>query len=117
MWSDRCVNCGAGNVSIKLVTRTFGRGPGIVVIEDIPLICCGSCGESYFTAETMREIERVKSHRKSFGVAQVVTVAQLPVTTDEIRRRHAELESGKVKGIPADKVFAKLRARLRNLRR
>jgi hypothetical protein len=82
-----------------------------VVIEDIPLICCGSCGESYFTAETMHEIERVRTHRKSFGIAQTVTVAQLPITTDEIHRRLADLKSGKVKGIPGDEVLARIKAK------
>ena len=71
----------------------------------------GPCGEAYFTAETMHEIERVRAHRKSFGTAQVVTVAQLPITTDEIYRRLAELKSGKVKGIPGDEALARIKAK------
>jgi YgiT-type zinc finger domain-containing protein len=116
MSSDRCANCGSERISIKLVTRTYGRGPGIVVIEDIPLVSCGKCGEVYFSAETMHEIERVRSHRKAFGASQTVTVAQLPITADELQRRIAELKSGKVKAIRGDKVFDRIRRRLRNLR-
>ena len=93
------------------MTRTFGKSPNRVVIEDIPLICCSKCGEAYFTAETMHEIERVRAHRKSFGTAQVVTVAQLPITTDEIYRRLAELKSGKVKGIPGAEALARIKAK------
>lgn len=36
---------------------------------------CSSCGESYFTAQTMHEIERIKALRKSVAVARSVPVA------------------------------------------
>jgi len=42
------------------VTRSFGRGERLVVIENIPYVLCSRCGERYFTAATMREIERLK---------------------------------------------------------
>ena len=31
-----------------------------MVIENIPYVFCPRCGERYFTAATMREIERTK---------------------------------------------------------
>jgi hypothetical protein len=34
-----------------------------LVIENIPYLVCGRCGERYFTAATMREIERLKQAR------------------------------------------------------
>ncbi len=36
---------------------------------------CPHCGESYFTAQTMHEIERIKTLRKSVAVARHVPVA------------------------------------------
>jgi hypothetical protein len=36
---------------------------------------CGSCGESYFSASTMHEIERIKALRKSVAVNRSVPVA------------------------------------------
>jgi len=33
------------------------------------------CGESYFTAETLHEIERIKLHRDSFAAEKTVGVA------------------------------------------
>jgi YgiT-type zinc finger domain-containing protein len=47
-------------VQIRHVTRSFGRGERLVVIENIPHVFCPRCGERYFTAATMREIERLK---------------------------------------------------------
>jgi YgiT-type zinc finger domain-containing protein len=52
--------CGADTARVRHVTRSFGRGDRLVLIENIPYICCPRCGERYFTAATMREIERLK---------------------------------------------------------
>lgn len=56
----RCDICGAKAAQLRFVTRSFGRGHSLVVIERIPYISCSRCGERYFTASTMREIERLK---------------------------------------------------------
>jgi hypothetical protein len=45
------------------------------VIENIPLLSCPNCGQSYFTAQTMHEIERIKSLRRSVAVDRSVPVA------------------------------------------
>jgi YgiT-type zinc finger domain-containing protein len=57
------------------VTRSFGRGPALIVIEGIPLWSCPHCGESYFTAQTLHEIERIKTLRKAVAVERPVPVA------------------------------------------
>ncbi|MDH4096882.1 MAG: YgiT-type zinc finger protein [Nitrospira sp.] len=41
-----CQICGKKSASIKKVTKSFGRGPRLVVIEDIPVLSCSSCHES-----------------------------------------------------------------------
>ena len=56
----RCDLCGADTAQLRKVTRSFGRGERLVVIENIPYVFCGRCGERYFTAATLREIERLK---------------------------------------------------------
>ena len=43
------------------MTRSFGKGERLLVIENIPYLFCPRCGERYFTAATMREIERIKT--------------------------------------------------------
>jgi YgiT-type zinc finger domain-containing protein len=52
--------CGADTARVRHVTRSFGRGEQLVVIENIPYVFCPRCGERYFTANTMREVERLK---------------------------------------------------------
>ena len=70
-----CAQCGSAKVQLKHVTRSFGKGADLLVIENIPMWSCPSCGESYFTAQTMHELERIKALRKSVAKPRNVAVA------------------------------------------
>ena len=59
----------------RRVTRSFGSGSSLLVIEDIPVAVCAHCGVSYFSARTMHEIERIKRLRASLAVKREVPVA------------------------------------------
>jgi hypothetical protein len=43
-------------------------------MENIPVVSCPHCGESYLTAETLHEIERLKLHRENLAVERSVEV-------------------------------------------
>jgi YgiT-type zinc finger domain-containing protein len=70
-----CEICGKEGVNIRRVARTYGKGVNLLVIENIPVVSCPHCGESYLTADTLHEIERIKLHRSSFAVKRPVEVA------------------------------------------
>ncbi len=74
-----CEHCGSPSVQLKHVTRSFGKGGDLLVIEGVPLWSCPSCGESYFTATTLHELERIKVLRKSLAVVRPVSVAAFEV--------------------------------------
>ena len=77
MWmSELCDNCGKPGVNVRRVTRSFGTGKALLVIEGLPLISCPHCGESYFEARTLHEIERIKRLRNSVAVPREVPVAK-----------------------------------------
>jgi YgiT-type zinc finger domain-containing protein len=57
------------------VTRSYGKGENLLVIENVPVISCPHCGESYLTADTLHEIERIKLHRKNLASKRSVPVA------------------------------------------
>ena len=78
--SQLCASCGQPGVRLRNVTRGFGRGPLLLVIEDIPLWTCPHCGESYLTAQTLHEIERIKALRKSVAVERPIPVAMFQVS-------------------------------------
>ena len=70
-----CADCGTPSPQLKHVTRSFGKGANLLVIEAIPMWSCTKCGQSYFTAQTMHEIERIKVLRKSVARQKSVAVA------------------------------------------
>lgn len=69
-----CDNCGREGVRLRRVARTYGRGKDLIIIENIPLMSCPHCGESYLTAETLHEVERLRLHHKSLAVRRPVSV-------------------------------------------
>jgi len=71
-----CDSCGKKGARVRRISRTFGKGQNLLVITNIPVVACPHCGESYLTAETLHELERIKLHRKSLAVARPVEVAQ-----------------------------------------
>jgi len=71
-----CDMCGQERAEVRRVTRSYGKQEHLLVIENIPVISCSQCGESYMTAATIHEIERIKLHRKSFAVERPVAVAE-----------------------------------------
>lgn len=70
-----CDVCGQGEAQIRLMTRSYGKGANLLIIEEVPVVVCPKCGESYLTAETLHEIERIKLHRSSFAKPRSVAVA------------------------------------------
>jgi YgiT-type zinc finger domain-containing protein len=71
-----CDVCGKAGAKVKLVSRSYGRGANLLVIENVPVVSCPHCGESYLTAETLHEIERIKLQRDFFAVERPVPVAE-----------------------------------------
>jgi YgiT-type zinc finger domain-containing protein len=70
-----CDVCGTAGARIRRVVETVGKGADLLVIENVPLAVCPHCGESYFTADTLHELERIRRHGPSFAVERAVKVA------------------------------------------
>ncbi len=71
-----CDICGKEGARIRRVSRSYGKGENLLVIEHIPVVSCPHCGESYLTADTLHEIERIKRDRQSYAVERPVAVAE-----------------------------------------
>ena len=71
-----CDICGKNGAEVRLMTRSYGKGANLLVIENVPVVVCPHCGENYLTAETLYEIERIKVHRRSLAKPRSVAVAQ-----------------------------------------
>ena len=64
---QHCDVCGQMGVLHRRLPRTYGKGPTLLVIENVPVVACPHCGESYLTAETLHELERIKRHRRTLA--------------------------------------------------
>jgi YgiT-type zinc finger domain-containing protein len=73
-----CDICGKQGARIRRVTQTYGKGRDILIVENVPVVSCTSCGETYFTAETLHELDRIKVHRKLLATRRAVAVAEYP---------------------------------------
>ena len=72
----KCDICGKEGAKIRRVPRTYGRGEKILVIEKVPAVSCPNCGESYLTAETLHEIQRLKVHQNSLASRRQVRMLE-----------------------------------------
>ena len=69
-----CDVCGEVGAKLRRVARSYGSGADLLVIENVPVISCPHCGESYLTADTLHELERLKAHRRSLASKRSVPV-------------------------------------------
>jgi len=70
-----CENCGKDGARIIHVSRSYGKGSALLVIENVPVVSCPHCGESYLTAATLREIDNIKRNRAKVASTRPVPVA------------------------------------------
>jgi len=71
-----CDIFGKQGARVRRITRTFGSDRSAFLIEGVPLVRCPNCGESYFTADTLKEIERIRKRWRKVTVAKRVPVAK-----------------------------------------
>src|SRR5205823_6509538 len=74
----RCDLCGAHTARIRHVTRSFGRGERLVVIENIPYVLCSRCGERGAHRTGLSSL-RAASREKRPGAAGAGDVLAWPV--------------------------------------
>jgi len=60
---------------LRKIARTYGQGEKLLVVENVPVVSCPHCGESYLTAETLYHIEQIKQKRQQVAVERPVAVA------------------------------------------
>ncbi|ACK66486.1 conserved hypothetical protein [Rippkaea orientalis PCC 8801] len=70
-----CDICGIDGVKIRLISRAYGKGKDLLIVENIPLVSCPHCGESYLSAQTLHKIQEIKRNRQILAVERPVEVA------------------------------------------
>ena len=70
-----CGICGQSDARQRYISRSYGDRESLLVIEGVPVVSCSHCGESYLTAHTLHEIERIKRQREGLATKRPVSVA------------------------------------------
>ena len=71
----KCDICGKEGARQRYVSRSYGKGESLLVIENVPTVHCPNCGEGYLTAQTLQGIERIKKLRQTVAPKRPVSVA------------------------------------------
>lgn len=71
-----CDLCGKKGARVRRITKSFGRGSATYLVENVPMVTCPACGGSYFTAETLQKLERIRLHWRELAVEKKVPVAR-----------------------------------------
>ena len=72
---ETCYFCGRGVLEEKRVTVDFRWGDRLVIIESVPAKVCNECGERYYAAKTVREVEWIAKEEHKERELSVPVVA------------------------------------------
>ena len=70
-----CEVCGHAAAQAVKRPQVLGKGAAMIVVEDVPMIACRHCGESYLTAETLHRLDEVRRGQRILPVQYQVTAA------------------------------------------
>ncbi len=71
----QCDICGTTDCFNGLISKSFGKGETLLIIEDVPVIICKNCRKSYATRETLQKIEVIKRDHENVAQKRSVPVA------------------------------------------
>ncbi len=74
----KCALCASDQARIVYVSRSYGAGDDLLVVEHVPVISCPACGERYMSAQTLHELEAIKAPRRQRASVRAVAVAEFP---------------------------------------
>lgn len=73
--SETCYFCSRGIVEEKHVTVDFRWGEELVIIENVPAKVCNECGERYYAAKVVRQMEQIAKEKRKGREIRVSVVA------------------------------------------
>ena len=74
---DACTTCGRAELRTERVRSAIWAGPDLLVVEDIPAMTCGACGEMFYDDATAAVLDRLR--RKGIDRSKVKREMSVPV--------------------------------------
>ncbi len=72
---ETCYFCSRGILEEKRVRVDFRWGDQLVIIENVPAKVCNECGERYYAAKVVRQMEQIAKEGRVERELQVPVVA------------------------------------------
>ncbi|MBI3247528.1 MAG: type II toxin-antitoxin system MqsA family antitoxin [Deltaproteobacteria bacterium] len=73
MQDETCEHCN-GKLRTKTVTVPYRHKGKLVLIENVPARVCRRCGERYYDATTVEQMEMIARHKKAAEKTVVVPI-------------------------------------------
>ena len=61
---------------MRHVSRSYGKGRSLLVVENVSVTSCPHCGGSYLSAEAALELDRIRENSRKYAVKREVPVAK-----------------------------------------
>ncbi len=71
-----CENCGIRAARVVKRPQILGRGIKMVLVDNVPVINCRNCGESYMTSETVHRLDIMRSEKHLQSAERKVEVSE-----------------------------------------
>ncbi|CAN5462897.1 hypothetical protein BH20ACI1_BH20ACI1_08780 [soil metagenome] len=71
-----CDICGIKAARTVKRPQVLGRGTQMLLVDNVPVIACRNCGESYLTSETIHRLDGIRSKQKAKPAARKIAVAE-----------------------------------------
>jgi len=71
-----CDICGVKAARVVKRPQVLGRGKLMKLVENVPVIACKSCGESYMTSATMNTLDKIRINQKEKNSARKISVEE-----------------------------------------
>jgi len=71
-----CDVCGVKAARTVKRPQVLGRGAQMMLVDNVPVIACRNCGESYMTSKTMHRLDDIRSKQKAKPAARKIAIAE-----------------------------------------
>ena len=72
-----CQLCNQKTALVAHIDKVFGKGEKKVLIENIPVVHCSNCRESYLTDMTMRQLDEIRLNAKTLSTPATLGIAKI----------------------------------------
>jgi len=74
---DLCAFCGAPGVKTVYKDKLFGKVENAVIIENLTVRHCETCGENYYDPEISRLIDKILAYPEERAITRQINVVSL----------------------------------------